>query len=115
MPSFEPHTIDMGASMETEEALEIIDALNEVSDVLAMVEAEVTFLGKRQATLDAGDQLTGVDVYACPRGWFLLLREPSGPHRAVAGESLTAALGDVEEEDLRHSITADLQREGLLS
>ena len=76
-------TIDMGASMETEEGLAIIDALNEVSDVLAMDGARVTFVGEGPESVPAPERLAGIDRYRCPRGVFLLFREPQGPHWAV--------------------------------
>jgi hypothetical protein len=79
-----PQTIDMRASMETEEGLAIIDALNEVSDVLAMEGPRVTFLAEDAASLAAPERLAGIDLYRCPRGIFLLFREPEGPHWAVA-------------------------------
>ena len=77
-------TIDMGASMETEEGLAIIDALNEVSDVLAMEGPRVTFVGDRPEQLPPAGGLQGIELYRCPRGVFLLFREPEGPHWAVA-------------------------------
>jgi hypothetical protein len=107
-----PQTIDMGASMETEEGLAIIDALNEVSDVQAMAGSTVTFLGEQVATVDAsgGGAYEAVEAYRCPRGWFLLLRVPGGPHPPASGEDLEAALAAIEDEDLRNATRRALQR-----
>jgi len=77
-------TIDMGASMETEEGLAIIDALNEVSDVLSMEGPRVTFVGEGPEPLTPPARLQGIDLYRCPRGLFLLFKEAQGPHWAVA-------------------------------
>lgn len=115
MPSdYEPQTIDMGASMETEEGLAIIDSLNEVSDVLAMAGSKVTFAGTEAGTLSAVGRLQGVDIYSCPRGWFLLMREPHGPHWAVAGDSLERALETIHEPDLRGQVRDHVESTGLL-
>ena len=108
------HTIDMGASMETEEGLAIIDALNDVSDVQAMAGSRVTFVGERKATLEPAGRLAGVDVFACPRGWFLLCREPSGPHWSVAGEELESAVAAIHESELREVIRTRLAAGDLL-
>jgi hypothetical protein len=113
--SYDPQTIDMGASMETLEALDIIDALNEVSDVLAMAGPQVTFLGSRRAALGPIGPLQGVDVYECPRGWFLLLRESGGPHRPAAGGDLAQALGGLGDGAIREEVRRRLQERGCLA
>jgi hypothetical protein len=77
-------TIRMGASMETEEGLAIIDALNEVSDVLAMEGDRVTFVAEPPAALSAPERLSAIELYRCPRGVFLFVQEPEGPHWGVA-------------------------------
>ena len=77
-------TIEMGASMETEDGLAIIDALNEVSDVLAMEGERVTFVADPPARLSGPERFTAIELYRCPRGVFLLFREPQGPHWGVA-------------------------------
>ena len=77
-------TIDMGASMETEEGLAIIDALNEVSDVLAMEGPRVTFVGDGPEALAAPERLAGIALYRCPRGVFLFFQERAGPHWGLA-------------------------------
>jgi hypothetical protein len=110
----EPQTIDMGASMETEEGLAIIDALNEVSDVLAMEGARVTFVGERKASLAPAGRLAGADVYQCPRGWFVLCREAAGPHWAVAGPGLGEALAAIHEDAVREAVRGGAQARGLL-
>lgn len=107
-------TIDMGANMETEEGLAIIDALNEVSDVQAMAGPEVTFTGEKKASLGPVGRLQGVEVFACPRGWFVLLREPAGPHWCVAGHDLAAALSEIHEEELREGVAKGLESRGWL-
>lgn len=96
--------IDMGASMETEEGLAIIDALNEVSDVQAMAGQEVTFIGELRAAAAPVGRLAGADFYACPRGWFVLCREAAGPHWAVAGADLATALWMIEDENVRDAV-----------
>ena len=113
-PEYEPQTIDMGASMETEAGLAIIDSLNEVSDVRAMAGSKVTFTGRHAGTLSAVGRLQSLDIYECPRGWFLLLREPRGPHWAVAGDSLDTALEAIHEPDLRAQVQDQVERTGLL-
>ena len=77
-------TISMGASMETEEGLAIIDALNEVSDVLAMEGERVTFVAEPPAALSGPERLAAIELYRCPRGVFLLFKEPAGAHWGVA-------------------------------
>jgi hypothetical protein len=77
-------TIDMGASMETEEGLAIIDALNEVSDVVAMDGPRVRFVAESPIQLGPAGRVTGVELYRCGRGVFLLFTEPQGPHWAIA-------------------------------
>ncbi|MGH2350851.1 MAG: hypothetical protein ACRDI2_06730 [Chloroflexota bacterium] len=114
MPAgMEQQSIDMGASMETEEGLAIIDVLNEVSDVLAMAGPQVTFVGAKMTTIEPAGRLQGVDVFSCPRGWFILFREPTGPHWSVANEHLDEALADIHEEDLRALVHRRLQQAGL--
>ena len=107
-------TIDMGASMETEEGLAIIDALNEVSDVQAMAGREVTFLGLRRASVAPLEGLAGAEFYECPRGWLILLRPDEGPSTCVAGEALEEALDDVEDEDLQDALREEASAAGLL-
>jgi hypothetical protein len=113
-------TIDMGASMETEEGLAIIDALNEVSDVQAMAGREVTFIGQRRASvaplshLADQAQLEGADIYECPRGWVILFRVAEGPSWCVAGERLEEALDDIEDEDLQDALREEASGAGLL-
>jgi hypothetical protein len=102
LPSPETQTIDMGASMETLEALDIIDALNEVSDVQAMAGSEVTFTGTRVAA--AGEGAAGAEAYRCPRGWFILLKSGEGAHRCVTGATLIDALASVDDPDLRAAL-----------
>jgi hypothetical protein len=110
-------TIDMGASMETEEGLAIIDALNEVSDVQAMAGREVTFIGQRRASvapLSHLADLEGADIYECPRGWLILFRAAQGPSWCVAGEGLEEALDDIEDEDLQDALREEASGTGLL-
>jgi hypothetical protein len=107
-------TIDMGASMETEEGLAIIDALNEISDVQAMAGREVTFLGRRRASVTSLGELEGADFYECPRGWLILLRPVEGASWCVAGEALEEALDDVEDEDLQDVLREEASASGLL-
>jgi hypothetical protein len=114
MPVTEQVTIDMGASMETEEALNIIDALNEVSDVLSMSGPHVTFVGTKVAALANVGELAGVDVYSCPRGWFILFRTTNGPHWCTAGSDASEAVAAVEDDDLREIVRQQLQAQQLL-
>ena len=120
MPDTEQATIDMGASMETEEALEIIDALNEVSDVSAMSGPHVTFIGTKVATMAGigggatGWGLAGVDVYSCPRGWFILFRAQSGPHWCAAGSGASEAVAAIEDEGLRELVHQQLASQQLI-
>jgi hypothetical protein len=107
-------TIDMGASMETEEGLAIIDALNEVSDVQAMAGREVTFVGERRATVAPAGRLPGADLYACPRGWLVLCREAEGAHWAVGGPDLAGALAGIHEDGVRDAIRDGATAAGLL-
>ena len=76
--------IDMGVNMETEEGLAIIDALNEVSDVLAMEGPRVTFLAEAPQIVTGPERFAGIELYRCPRGAFLFFQEPDGPHWGVA-------------------------------
>lgn len=114
MTSSEHATIDMGASMETEEGLAIIDALNEVSDVQAMAGSRVTFIGTRVAGLRGVGQIEGIDVFSCPRGWFVLFRVPGGPHWSVAGSDVSEAAAAVEDEQLRETVLRQLRDMQLL-
>lgn len=107
-------TIDMGASMETEEALAIIDALNEVSDVLALSGSQVTFVGAAVAALGPQGRWPGIDVYSCSRGWFILFREAQGAHWAAAAADLPAALAAVPETDARARAQEQLAARGLV-
>jgi hypothetical protein len=107
-------TIDMGASMETEEGLAIIDALNEISDVQAMAGREVTFVGRRRASVTSLGEIEGADFYECPRGWLILLRPDEGPSTCVAGEALEEALDDVEDEDLQDALREEAGAAGLV-
>ena len=106
--------IDMGASMETEEGLAIIDALNEVSDVQTRAGQEVTFIGEARGTVAPAGRIAGADFYACPRGWFVLCREAAGPHWAVAGADLTTTLGMIEDESVRDAVRQGAVARGLL-
>ena len=112
--SGESQTIDMGASMETEAGLAIIDALNEVSDVLAMAGREVTFVGEARGTVAPAGRLPGADLFACPRGWFVLCRESGGPHWAAIGDDLAGAVQNVHEAEVRDAIAAGARAAGLL-
>jgi hypothetical protein len=114
MPEAEQVTIDMGASMETEEALNIIDALNGVADVLSMSGPHVTFTGTKVAALANVGELAGVDVYSCPRGWFILFRSGSGPHWCTAGTSASEAVAAIEDDGLREIVRQQLQAQQLL-
>lgn len=105
-------TIDMGTSMETEEGLAIIDSLNEVSDVTAMSGSTVTFVGNGPTSLGATGRLEGVDLYTCSRGVFLFFTEPEGPHWAVSGETPTAAVEQIREEEIRAYVQAQLDKRG---
>lgn len=102
------HTIDMGASMETEEGLAIIDLLNDVSDVLAMDGSKVTFVSEAPQSLGTAGHLTAIELYQCPRGAFILLQEPEGPHRAVAGETAPAAAAGIPEDEIRAHVLGRL-------
>ena len=95
------HTIDMGASMETEEGLAIIDALNEVSDVLAMEGSRVTFVADAPTRLGGTGRLREIEAYTCPRGVFLFFQEPHGPHWAVSGTTTDDVIAAIHEEDVR--------------
>ncbi len=110
----EQQTIDMGASMETEEGLAIIDALNEVSDVQAMAGREVTFIGQMRGTVQPAGRLQGADLFACPRGWFILCRESSGARRAVVGADLGDALAGIDDQDVRAAVRQGAEAQGLL-
>ncbi len=114
MPENEQQTIDMGASMETEEALNIIDALNEVSDVLSMAGPRVTFVGTKVAALPNVGELAGVDVYSCPRGWVILFRTPNGPHWCTAGTEASEAVAAIEDDGLREIVRQQLAAQQLL-
>jgi hypothetical protein len=110
----EQQTIDMGASMETEEGLAIIDALNEVSDVLAMAGPEVTFVGHKRVTVAPAGRLPEAVLFACPRGWFILGREAQGASWPAYGADLPAALEAIEEDDVRAAVRAGAASAGLL-
>jgi|GEM_PF-1037674 len=114
-PSARQHTIDMGASMETEEGLAIIDALNDVSDVLAMDGPRVTFVGEGPVQLGAIGRLAAVDAYRCARGVFLFLQEQQGPHWAAAGASLSEALTAIHEDDVRSGVKRETAGSRLLT
>jgi hypothetical protein len=107
-------TIDMGASMETEEALAIIDNLNQVTDVQAMSGPEVTFIGTRATSLAPVQELEGIDVYSCPRGFLILFRQAAGPHGSAAGSDLPEAVAAIEDEGLRRLVSAQLQGQQFL-
>ena len=107
------HTIEMGASMETEEGLAIIDALNEVSDVLAMEGPRVTFVGDGPLSLGATGRLTAVDAYRCPRGLFIFLQEPEGPHWAVAAGTVEETLEAIHEGEVREHVRRQLSALGI--
>ena len=79
-----PQTIQMGASMETEDGLAIIEALNEVTDVLAMEGERVTFVAAPPVPLARPEHLAAVAVYRCPRGLFLFFEEQARPHWGIA-------------------------------
>jgi uncharacterized membrane protein YjjP (DUF1212 family) len=102
------HTIDMGASMETEEGLAIIDALNEVSDVLAMEGSRVTFVAEAPTRLGGRGRVREIEAYKCPRGLFLFFQEPEGPHWAVAGATDAEAIDAIHEADLREHVRTGL-------
>ena len=114
MPETEQVTIDMGASMETEEALNIIDALNEVSDVQSMSGPHVTFAGTKVAALANVGELAGVEVYSCPRGWFILFRSRNGPHWCTAGTDAGEAVAAIEDDGLREIVRQQLAAQQLL-
>jgi hypothetical protein len=114
MPETEQVTIDMGASMETEEALNIIDALNEVSDVLSMSGPHVTFVGTKVAEMPQVANLSGIDVYSCPRGWFIHFRARTGPTWCTAGTEGSEAVAAIEDEGLREIVRQQLQAQQLL-
>jgi hypothetical protein len=110
----ERQTIDMGTSMETEHGLTIIDALNEVTDVLAMSGSEVTFAGTKVAGLAGSGRIDGVDVYSCAGGLFILVRVSGGPHWATSGSTASEAVGAIDDEALREQVLAGLRERLLL-
>lgn len=114
MPEHERVTIEMGASMETEEALEIIGTLNDVSDVSAMAGSRVTFAGTKVASLAGTGGLAGIDVYSCPRGWFIHFRPPEGPSWCTAGTDASEAVAAIEDDALREIVRQRLQGQQLL-
>ena len=107
-------TIDMGASMETEEGLAIIDALNEVSDVQAMAGPEVTFLGRRRARWPPGGPGGGRPLRVPPGVADPAAGRTRGPALCGAGEALAEALDDLEEEDLHDAVREEASAAGLL-
>src|SRR5438552_1292500 len=114
MPDTEQVTVDMGASMETEAALEIIDALNDVSDVSAMSGPNVTFAGTKVAAMAKVGDLAGIDVYSCPRGWLILFRTAAGPHWCTSGTDASEAVAAVQDDTLREIVRQQLQAQQLL-
>lgn len=109
----ELQTIDMGVSMETEEGLEIIDVLNEVSEVRAMAGHLVTFVGALVGTSGPMGDLATIEAYRCSAGLLLHAVTASGPHWAVGGTTGAEAVSMIEETSLRAPVTAWLARVGL--
>jgi hypothetical protein len=97
-------TLDMGASMETEEALGIIDALNNTTDVLAMDGAMVQFVADSPVSLGPHGRLVDITAYRCPRGLVIFFQEPEGPHWAVSGPDAAAALEEIHEAPVREFV-----------
>jgi hypothetical protein len=114
MAQAEEQTIDMGAGMETEPALEIIAALNDVSDVLSMAGSTVRFTGTKVTSLEQVDELAGIDVFSCPRGWLILFRTPRGPHWCVAGTTASEAVASIADDGLRETVRRHLEEKQLL-
>jgi hypothetical protein len=100
--------------METEEALNIIDALNEVSDVLSMTGPHVTFVGTKVAAMPHVGDLSGIEVYSCPRGWFIHFRTQIGPTWCTAGTDGSEAVAAIEDQGVREVVRQQLQAQQLL-
>ena len=109
----ELQTIDMGVSMETEEGLEIIDVLNEVSEVRAMAGHLVTFVGALVGRSGPLGDLTTIEAYRCSGGVLLHVVTASGPHWAVGGTTGTEAVALIQDASLHQPVTAWLARVGL--
>jgi hypothetical protein len=115
MAAGETQTIDMGASMETEQGLAIIDALNDVSDVQSMAGSEVAFAGTRVATFAGPGNLEGIDVFSCTRGWFILFRVAGGgPNWCTAGSEASEAVVAIDDDALRERVRQQLRDVQLL-
>jgi hypothetical protein len=114
MAASEMQTIDMGASMETEQGLAIIDALNDVSDVQSMAGSKVAFAGTRVATFAGPGNLDGIDVFSCPRGWFILFRVAGGPNWCTAGSEASEAAAAIDDDALRERVLQQLRDVQLL-
>jgi hypothetical protein len=106
-------TIDMGVSMETEEGLEIIDVLNEVSEVRAMAGHLVTFVGALVSTSGPIGNLTSIEAYRCSAGVLLHAVTASGPHWAVGGTTGAEAVSMIQDSSLHPPVTAWLAHVGL--
>ena len=103
----------MGVSMETEEGLEIIDVLNEVSEVRAMAGPLVTFVGALVGTSGPIGDLTTIEAYRCAAGVLLHAVTASGPHWAVGGTTGAEAVSMIQDSSLHPPVTAWLAGVGL--
>ncbi len=109
----ELQTIDMGVSMETEEGLEIIDVLNEVSEVRAMAGHLVIFVGALVGTSGPIGDLTTIEAYRCAAGVLLHAVTASGPHWAVGGTTGAEAVSMIQDASLHPPVIAWLAGVGL--
>jgi len=74
----------------------------------------VTFVGTKVATLANVGDLAGIDVYSCPRGWFILFRTHAGPHWCTSGTDASEAVAAIQDDTLREIVRQQLLAQQLL-
>ncbi len=103
-------SLDLETNTETSEGRVFIDALAQVTVILARRKSEVTFQGKEIARLQWIGDNRSVTIYECPNGYFVFFDKLVGKNNwAVSGASLEEVLAKVPDEETRKALITALQ------
>jgi hypothetical protein len=102
--------------LEEESAEQVKQAIEQVSNITAIEDNQVSFEGQRIVE-GHGFALTVncYDIYECPRGYLLHVYMDKGPNWAVAGNTLEAMLAATPHQAVARRAQGELVKKGLIS
>lgn len=102
--------------LEDNSAEQVKQAIEQVSNITAMVDNEVIFEGRR---IIAGHgfalRVNCYDIYECPKGYLLHTYMDKGPNWAVAGNSLEEMLAKAPDQAVARRAHGELVKKSLIS